>query len=165
MEICGGGGGGGGRAGGCSPSPLVPQRLCPKVATLTVSPVVVSSSPSGSRALIAARGVLALRYCRGVFPSLSSAFCRSLCLMEYTKTLPYSWLFSRALFFTSLLSLSISRKWIFAMSSICVLLLKYFKVLYFMNLVCTTKFLKYKFLEKIQLYVLFFVSKNVKTKI
>ena len=36
----------------------------------------------------------------------------------------------------------------FAMDSISVLLLKYLKVLYFTNLVCTTKFLKYKSLEK-----------------
>ena len=35
----------------------------------------------------------------------------------------------------------------FAMYSVCVILLKYFKVLYFTNLICTTKFLKYKSLE------------------
>ena len=56
--------------------------------------------------------------------------------------IPWSWLFSRALyFFTSLLSLTIS---IIAKESVCVILSKYFKVLYFTNLVYTTKLLKYK---------------------
>ena len=70
-------------------------------------------------------------------------------------TIYCSWLFSRAPYFTNLLSLSMSREqfsWIFAMDSICVMLSKYFKVLYFTNLVCTTKFLKYKPLENFQLY-------------
>ena len=61
----------------------------------------------------------------------------------------------RALYFTNLLPIAMSRKYfsrIFAMDSISVILLKYFKVLYFMNLVCTTKFLKYKSLENFQLY-------------
>ena len=43
---------------------------------------------------------------------------------------------------------------IFAMDSISVVLLKYFKVLNFTNLVCTTKFLKYKSLENFQLYAI-----------
>ena len=38
------------------------------------------------------------------------------------------------------------------MDSIRVIPLKYFKVLYFTNLVCTTKFLKHKSLENFQLY-------------
>ena len=38
------------------------------------------------------------------------------------------------------------------------ILLKYFKVLYFTNLVCTTKFLKYKFPENFQLYQYFLVG-------
>ena len=38
------------------------------------------------------------------------------------------------------------------MDNVSVILLKYFKVLYFTNLVCTTKFLKYKSLENFQLY-------------
>ena len=38
------------------------------------------------------------------------------------------------------------------MGSICVILSKYFKILYFTNLVCTMKFLKYKSLENFQLY-------------
>ena len=73
----------------------------------------------------------------------------------YLGQIPYSWLFSRALYFTNLLSLASSRMQfsrIFAMDSISVILLKYFKVLYFTNLVCTTKFLKYKSLENFQLY-------------
>ena len=39
----------------------------------------------------------------------------------------------------------------FAMDSISVMLSKYFKVLYFTNLVCTTIILKYKSLENFQL--------------
>ena len=38
------------------------------------------------------------------------------------------------------------------MDSISVIVLKHFKVLYFTNLVCTTKFLKYESLENFQLY-------------
>ena len=38
------------------------------------------------------------------------------------------------------------------MNSVSVILLKNFKALYFTNLVCTTKFLKYKSLENFQLY-------------
>ena len=38
------------------------------------------------------------------------------------------------------------------MGSVNVILLKYFKVIYFTNLVCTTKLLKYKSLEYFQLY-------------
>ena len=53
----------------------------------------------------------------------------------------------------NLLSLAISRKLfspIFAMDGISAILLKYFKVLYFTNLVCTLKFLKYKTIRHIQ---------------
>ena len=67
------------------------------------------------------------------------------------------YLFSRALFFTNLLSLAIFKEVIFTnfcygQYSICVILSKYFKVLYFVNLVCTMKFLKYKSHENFQLY-------------
>ena len=79
----------------------------------------------------------------------------------HASGLPYSWLFPRALYFTYLLSLSISSPEVifknFAIDSISVILLKYFKVLilYFTNLVCTTKFLKYKSLENISSYTVF----------
>ena len=56
-----------------------------------------------------------------------------LALQPYWGVL-YSWLFSRALYFTNLLSsLAIIFTNFFAMDSICIILTKYFKVLYFTN--------------------------------
>ena len=101
------------------------------------------------------------------FTNLNKCWSQAIWISEYCITcrwsvysrgecrVPYSWLFSRALYFTNLLSLASSRMQfsrIFAMDSISVILLKYFKVLNFTNLVCTTKFLKYKSLENFQLY-------------